>query len=246
MEIKHVDRRIAVLLIAGICAVLFMYGAYGSVPEVEQLIIRALPSMPRDMDGYLAVFFSAFLFLGLVPTIATRVLGFNLREIGMAMPVGQRPALLLLGLALSGAIVGGIGAQFAPLKNFYPLSRRLIDFASEYGSWTTIVHIAAYVCLFYLPWELFFRGILILPLIGTNQNSGSPPASSYMVIAGMQALPSALLHIGHPLTETIGSVFFGLAAAYFVVRTKSVFPSLCFHAAVGVALDVVIIAQAAG
>ena len=58
MEIKHVDRRIAVLLIAGICAVLFMYGAYGSVPEVEQLIIRALPSMPRDMDGYLAVFFS--------------------------------------------------------------------------------------------------------------------------------------------------------------------------------------------
>lgn len=112
------------------------------------------------------------------------------------------------------------------------------------------MHLLAYVVLYYLPWEFLFRGVLAVLPVGVfrqfakENGTSSVPVEALLLIASIQIIPSAILHVGHPVTETLGAVVFGVIAAFFAVKTGSVVPGLILHAAVGLSLDTVVIIRA--
>ncbi len=65
-----------------------------------------------------------------------------------------------------------------------------------------------------------------------------------LAIASLQTLPTVLLHLPHPVSETMGTVAFGILAAVIVLRTRSIFPVLFLHACVGIVLDLALVIRA--
>ena len=83
--------------------------------------------------------------------------------------------------------------------------------------------------------EFFFRGFLLLPLL---------PRFGWHA-AFISAMPYALLHVGKPLAETLGSIPYALALSYLAIRSGSVMYGVILHwvLAVGVALWVRLLAS---
>jgi membrane protease YdiL (CAAX protease family) len=69
---------------------------------------------------------------------------------------------------------------------------------------------------------------------------------SLLAVACLQALPSTLLHFGHPWSETLAALPFGLAAGWLALATGSILPGLALHAAAGLFLDLFILLRRAG
>jgi membrane protease YdiL (CAAX protease family) len=55
-----------------------------------------------------------------------------------------------------------------------------------------------------------------------------------------------LLHVGHPLSETLGAIPFGLALGVLALRTRSILPGLLLHAAIGLATDTTLVMKQLG
>ena len=233
------------VLCAGLCVVMCAYATRSDEQLLFAQLAKLLPSAPADLLKYINRILCSAIFLGAIPLVVIKLAGLRLSDIGFTVPRSRSPSRLLFILALCGAGAGAISSQIGPLKTFYPYARSLITYAADYGLWIALPHVGVYFLFYYVSWEIFFRGILILPLIGElEEPHSSRPSGSVIAIAGLQALPSALLHFGHPISEIIGAIFFGVCAGYFVVKTKSILPSLIFHASVGITLDLCIIIQA--
>jgi membrane protease YdiL (CAAX protease family) len=106
-----------------------------------------------------------------------------------------------------------------------------------------------------------FRGILVFPLLrlleaggsGTSRRQGAAGEAGFrsgsaalLAVACLQALPSTLLHFGHPWSETLAALPFGLAAGWLALATGSILPGLALHAAAGLFLDLFILLRRAG
>ena len=196
------------------------------------------------MIGFANRLLSACVVLFIIPGVTVKLLGFSIRNFGVAVPRTRRPLLLLTILLSCGVGLGIVSAQMRPLQTYYPLAHSLVDYANSHGLWSVMLYGTVYLFLFYIPWEIFFRGILILPFISDlAEGDGSGHGAHIISIAAFQAIPSALLHFGHPASETFGALVFGLIAGYVVVKTRSILPSLAFHAATGIALDVCLVIQ---
>jgi hypothetical protein len=140
-----------------------------------------------------------------------------------------------------------LGAYDPGLYSYYPYSHYIRMRAASGAFGFYLLHALAYALLYYLPWELFFRGVLILPFVGHFE----PDPHRWLrrpylfALASFQIIPSAMLHIGHPLGESMGAVAFGLLAAYFVLKTRSIVLPLVLHIAAGLVLDLAIILRTA-
>ena len=62
-----------------------------------------------------------------------------------------------------------------------------------------------------------------------------------LTLAMLQTIPSTMVHLPHPLIESLGSVITGFFTAVIVLRTRSVLPVIILHAAAGIMLDVFIL-----
>jgi membrane protease YdiL (CAAX protease family) len=162
---------------------------------------------------------------------------------------------LLLAVVVLGALAG---AYNAPIYGYYPYSRTLTE-SRPGGAAGFLLHAVLYVALYYLPWELLFRGILVFPLLrlleGASAAGGQGAAgeaglrsgsAALLAVACLQALPSTLLHFGHPWSETLAALPFGLAAGWLALATGSILPGLALHAAAGLFLDLFILLRRAG
>lgn len=206
-----------------------------------------------DVIPYLLRFCSSFLFLGLFPLIASGVLlprthGNSLWSmIGLRRPVyGLFTWKPFLPLFLTFIIVGALGSRDAGLASYYPYSKTLtVDSASIP---LFALHALSYILLFYIPWELLFRGIFILPLLNYFlEDPGEDPGtidSRALTLASLQVIPSALLHFGHPISESLGAVVFGAVAGFTVLHYRSIWPAVILHASSGLALDLTLTLKA--
>ena len=234
---RSIIKRLSIVAVAA-CGIVG-YSHLSAETRVGDIILGLglLGSLPADIPGYIERFLLSFLLLGAVPAGALLLTGSRLREAGLRFPVAQFSALSLAGLLVAGVVIGFVGSRFAPLSSFYPYAASLPVLVARHGWWVFLAHAAGYVVLFYLPWEFLFRGILILPLVDGTDIGVSRPTSAAVAIACLQAIASSLLHFGHPFSESLLAVPFGVFLGWMVLRSGSVLPGLLIHAASGVSLD---------
>ena len=203
----------------------------GSAP-LARLLAGADPAPFLD---YAVRYGAAAVLLGVAPAVAVRAAGGRLRQIGVRRAKRIHPVVVLAACAVA-ALVGAASLRNPQLAAFYPYARPYtLQLA---GSPTGVAaHALAYLCLYYLPWELTFRGALLFPLL-PRPGAG---AGGVLLAATPQALASTLMHVGHPAAELAAAFPFGLALGMLAVRTGSLLPGLFIHAAAGIALDVAII-----
>ncbi len=252
----------ALLAAAGLSLVAY---AYLSPPLVNPRLAASLPGiggLPGDLPAYAWRFLLSLILLGALPLAAALALGESPRSLGLAWPGPLRPRWLFP-LLLAVVILGSLaGAYNGPIFAFYPYSRTLTE-SRPGGAGGFLLHALFYIALYYLPWEVLFRGILVFPLVrlvggrrGTDLASGrgaaADPAANQgigaalLAVACLQALPSTLLHLGHPWSETLAALPFGLLLGWLALATGSLLPGLALHAAAGIFLDLFILLRRAG
>jgi membrane protease YdiL (CAAX protease family) len=172
--------------------------------------------------------FGSFAFLCLVlPFVHARARRLaSVSVLGWRIP---RPRVWFWTLLAVGAAVGAgaHSASMPDMKAEYPMFRGLLarhDLALPYE--------AAYVLLYYVAWESYFRGYL---LFGLERSLGA--AEAVLV----QTTSSCLVHIGKPPAELLASIPFGVVLGIVALRTRSFWPGLLVHAALGVSLDLFVV-----
>lgn len=168
-------------------------------------------------------FLSCFLLFGVLPA----VLGITF----FRKPLGQwgvtfgRRGRTALWVAISLPVfvaLGAFSATMPELRRVYPINPLASMSAAAFAA-----HAATYL-IFYLGWEFFFRGFL---LFGLENELGA--ANAVLI----QAIMSAMLHIGDPAGEAFGGFAGGILWGVAALRTRSLLPGLAGHAALGLSLD---------
>lgn len=174
---------------------------------------------------------AALILMGLIP-IAIVKWGFREKLADYGLRFGNRytiQSVLIFTPVMIALALWGTGAKYALV---YPLN----PLAAHAPASLFRLHLAVYALCYYFGWEFMFRGFLL---------RGLAPKFGICGAVLIQALAAAMLHFGHPLAETLGalggSVFWGGLA----LRTKSLLPGWIQHAALGVTLDIVIVARLA-
>jgi membrane protease YdiL (CAAX protease family) len=214
--------------------------------------IPLIGGLPGDLPGYWARFGLSFVLLGLAPALLA--LGFREKaaDLGLSLktPLLRKPLFwCLIPVAIA---VGAFGAATSSLGTFYPYSHTLIARVREQGLGPFALHYAAYFFLYYMPWEFFFRGFLLLPFaLAAERALAAVEArgAAAVILAPLvlfQTLPSTLLHFGHPLAELTTAVLAGLVFGVLAWRTRSIVPGLLLHAALGLGTDGFAVLKGAG
>ena len=227
-------------------------------------------SLPGDIPAYLSRFMLSFIFMGIIPFVSALVLGFSLRDMGLIWSRGifREKWFWLLFILI---ILMVFGTAFNDqLSQFYPYSRTLLQMSIDVSPAFFLLHALLYLLLYYLPWELFFRGLMILPLVHSYErivSTGAAPdmersrSSPYLpanegplnswknpallTLALLQIIPNTIVHLPHPLFESLGSIVTGCIAAVIVLHTRSVLPVIMLHATAGIMLDLFILIRVA-
>jgi hypothetical protein len=215
-----------------------------------------------DLPGYWARFILSFALLGLAPAAMAAAFRETPSSLGLSLraPILRSP--LFWAAVPVAVLVGAIGSLSPDLGAYYPYSRDLIARTREAGLWPLLGHYAAYVLLYYVPWEFFFRGFLVFPFALAAERAlaaarrpviegGGEPAArdNEMIVAAIvlfQAIPSTMLHFGHPLSELAGAVVAGIGFGLLAWKTRSIVPGLILHAAIGIGTDGFIVLRGAG
>ena len=148
--------------------------------------------------------------------------------LGLGRPVGTRSVWLTILLAIPIVVlIAWLGSRMPDVRGEYPMLRSLWD-RSEW----LLPYEAAYVLLYYVAWEAYFRGYLLFTLEG--------PLGGFTAVL-VQTIASALVHIGKPESEALGSIPFGIVMGLIALRTRSIWPTFVLHATLGVSTDLFVL-----
>jgi membrane protease YdiL (CAAX protease family) len=173
---------------------------------------------------YFASFFVLFLAvpLGLVLSLSQEP-ALVLKSLGFA-PGRTGRGILIAGCGAPLAVLAGyVGSRNAALRRFYPFSKKACR-----SDRTFLAYETAYLCLYYLPWEFLYRGLLFFPLV---PSLGLVPALSF------QTIVSTLHHLGHPVPEVFAALGAGFLFGGIAYVTNSIFYPVFLHALVGISTD---------
>ena len=203
--------------------------------------ISFLRHLPGDIATYAIRFASISLLLGIIPFIILRLMGYRARHLGLRIPsiAVWRMPIVWIGV-LFAAVSGYIGSFNGAMIAWYPYSKTLARLALSDGFAYLLLHLLLYIFCYYVPWEFFFRGVLIFPFLD-NGNNGA-----YLYLIMFQTIPSVMLHFGHPLPELFGAIPFGIFIGWLAYKTGSIWPCVVVHATAGIALDISIVLRSYG
>lgn len=231
-------------IILAISAIIISLFSYLTPPGILSEIIPRwdlLKSLPGDIPVYVTRFTLSFVLFGLIPLCYLRFSGMPFSSIGLNSYRGSLlkdklfPFLFLL------CVIVGVSSAFdAALAGYYPYSKTLTIMAVENNWLYFLLHGFSYIMFYYLPWEIFFRGFLILPFLSTSELENKEITPRMLMIASFQIIPSSMIHFGHPLSETIGAIPFGILCGWLVLRYRSIIPGLLLHITTGVTMDLII------
>ena len=213
-------------------ALTLVYLAFG---QADFLAAKILPALGVDAVGallewwaVLAQFLIAFVLFFLLPLVAIRMfsqvplgeLGLGLGDrrfgFGLVLPLG----VLFLAIP-SGLSTWGMDS----FQLEYPLAKLAVESPGRF-----VIYQLAYGLLYYVAYEAFFRGFLQL---GLARKLGHLPALL------IQTAVTTLFHLGKPLPELWSALFAGLLFGLLVIRTRSIWPLVLVHWALGVVTDLV-------
>lgn len=242
-ELKTRYRSVLYIIIATLVMIFF---TYLTPPFFEKPVFSFLNNMDNlkgDYPVYISRFLLSFILLGLIPVITVILCGQNIDSLGINIkikPFKWYQIIIFLLLAVFFGITGGTSKE---LSEFYPYSRTLISNVIDGNFYYFIIHVVLYGILYYLPWEIFFRGFLMLIFIQSFEKTLKQDKGLLFAIIAIQTIPSTMLHFGHPLTELISAVPAGIIFGWLVYKTRSIFPAFILHLTVGIATDATIIIQ---
>jgi membrane protease YdiL (CAAX protease family) len=172
-------------------------------------------------------FSASLLLLGIIP-LAITVFGFRMKLSDLGLALGDKRLTLLVTLFAIPVmiLIAYLSSKNPAFRAEYPLNRNLL---------TSNMGVSSYVLIYgvyYIGWELFFRGFM---LFGLKDSLGE--INSILI----QTIPSCLMHIGKPDAEIFSSIFAGLVFGWVVLKCRSIWPVFFGHWALGACLDLFII-----
>jgi membrane protease YdiL (CAAX protease family) len=209
-----------ILLYAPLALTIFRYFGW------DNFYFNRISQLPGPGPQYY-YFLSSLILLGIIPTLlAVFVLKIDLSEMGLG-----------LGNVKTGAILTIIGLFFMVLLAY--ISSKNAEFRTEYPLYRDLLidrrGLSAYLLvygLYYLGWEIFFRGFM---LFGLRNKFGD--TASILI----QTIPSCLMHIGKPQAEIFSSILAGLIFGWAALKCRSIWPIFIAHWGLGAFLDLFII-----
>lgn len=120
-------------------------------------------------------------------------------------------------------LVAYLGAGSPQMQAEYPLAK------SAMGHVNLFFIIEIFYLIYYVGWEFLFRGFM---LFGLEKRFGALAAIL------IQTIPSAIVHIGKPASESFAAILAGIVFGYLAIRTRSILYPLILHAVVGLGTDV--------
>lgn len=219
-------RWVWVLVLAPVLPTINWFFARSDTILIERAGATQLPTSGPPLSGLLA-FACTFVLLGVLPALVTRpVLGVSPLQAG-----------LQAGRVRTGLVLAAIGIPIAVLVSY--LSRGSEALAAVYplGSPTLALgsflpHLLGYL-LYYIGFEYFFRGFMLL---GLEDRIGARTANA------LQAGIVTLAHLGKPPIELLAAYPASLIFGWMTLRSRSIWPAVAVHWAVGVALDYFLLA----
>lgn len=185
-------------------------------------VLRGDPALTAELYA----FASSLFLLGLVSLLIIKlVLGESLIAYGLA-PGDWRfgiKALLILGPVM--VLLAYPSARQAPFLAEYPLNPGACTSAAAF-----LGHAAGYL-LYYMGFEIFFRG-----LVQNGLRDSLGEAAAILVQTGL----STLVHIGKPAGEIYGAILGGVVFGLVALRSRSLLYVILIHWVLGVALDLFI------
>lgn len=176
-----------------------------------------------DVYSALYEYLAAFILMFLVPFVILRLKWkFPLNKLGLQTGdwrVGVK--LLAFGIPI-GLLIAYLGARSVVLQAEYPYARSALPVP-----WLFLAVEAGYL-VYYFAWEFLFRGVM---LFGLEKYYGV--ATAILI----QTIPSALVHIGKPFSESFAAILAGLVFGAIAWRTRSIIFPLILHAAIGIGTD---------
>jgi membrane protease YdiL (CAAX protease family) len=170
-----------------------------------------------------------FILLFLIPLALIKFqLKDSLKNFGFSLgdkKFGLRLVLIVIPFIVAPLIY--IASRMPEIRAEYPLAKILFQ-RHDLVIWYEL----AYILLYYLAWEFFFRGFL---LFGLREIYGD------MAAVMIQTISSCLIHLGKPESEIIGSIVVGILFGVIALRTRSFWYVFLIHAAIGVLTDIFII-----
>jgi membrane protease YdiL (CAAX protease family) len=165
---------------------------------------------------------AAGLLLGALPLLGAKLGGLRANDVGLGRG-RSRAAVTWTAIGVPVAILAGrLAAADPAFQAVYPLDRNLSATPASF-----LPH-AGFLFIYYAGWELLFRGVLLL---GLRERLGDGPANA------LQTALSVTAHFARPFGETLSAIPAGLAFGAITLRTRTIWPVVMIHWAVGTAMD---------
>ena len=211
-----------ILIVVPILLTVWVY--FGKQADFDQLFKGFQGRWNQDFYSAVFEYLTAFLLMFWVPYfIIKMVFRKGLKEFGFRIGdtrYGFRFVAIALPFLLWAAYVGSSGSA---MQSEYPLAK------STMRHLPLFLTVQVFYLMYYVGWEFLFRGFM---LFGLEKQFGAITAIL------IQTIPSAIVHIGKPASESFGAIFAGLVFGYLAIRTRSIFYPLILHAIVGIGTDV--------
>ena len=221
-SLKGLDRDVAWVFLVSVTAQT-AYWYFARVPPIEKAM--HLDATQTVVPVYVH-WAAAFAILGLSALIVGRfALKMTASEMGLGLGdlrLGLRGALVTYLLFAAPVVLGGSG--MADVGAEYPLSK------AAAASWGTLATYVLVYGVYYVGWEIHFRGFI---LFGLARKVGP------WVAIFAQTVPSVLIHAGKPPGETFGAIFAGVIWGWLAFESRSILGPLLAHWALGITNDVV-------
>jgi membrane protease YdiL (CAAX protease family) len=197
---------------------------FGKQADFTELFKGLQHRWNQDFYSTIYEYLTAFLLMFWVPYFVVKIIfkqklcdfGFQTGNVRF----GIRFVLICIPILIWSAYVGSANSA---MQAEYPLAK------STMGHLDLFLTVESFYLLYYLSWEFFFRGFM---LFGLEKRFGSLAAIL------IQTIPSAIVHIGKPASESFGAIFAGLVFGYLAIRTRSIYYPLILHAVVGISTDI--------
>lgn len=178
-----------------------------------------------DFASHIYQFASFFLLAFVLPLLFSQFLGRRKpADLGLgAGDVRLGVKWIAFGIPLLAFPILLIASRMPDIRAEYPLAKILFT-RHDLILWYDL----AYVFLYYLAWEFYFRGYLLFSLRG-------PLGDANAIL--VQTIPSCLVHIGKPEGEILGSIAVGILFGSIALRTGSIWYVFVLHAAIGLLTD---------
>lgn len=219
----------AVLVTAAVALLLPRYFGRASFIESVPSAAALFQELPHPAL-YPRLYWAGFKLVnyGLLPLLCIGfVLRGRLRDYGLRFVREPRVWLLYVGMVLLVVPMAYLASLTPAFLKTYP------KYAGAGDSWTEFLLWGfAYGFQFFML-EFFFRGFLIFSLA---RYIGS--LSIFVMI-----VPYAMIHLGKPMAEALGSIIAGLALGTIALRTRSIYGGVAVHCAVAWSMDVFALLQ---